>query len=155
MKRTSLISVIIGIACIAIGNGNGNSALAATNVAKATQGNRYLIVVDTSTAMSKLEHGGRQTVFDVIFSGIDGRMRAGDSFGVWTFNDKVSAGVFPIQEWDPDKKLDLASHVGTFLKEQPYGRKPLLDSALATTMSLVRTVKDLNIVVVCSGDARL
>ncbi len=152
MKRTSLISVIIGIACIAIGNG----APGTTTVAKpASQANRYLFVVDTSSAMSKLEHGGRQSVFDLVFSGLEGRMRPGDSFSVWTFNDKVSAGVFQIQSWDPEKKLQLASRVGLFLKEQSYGHKPLLDGALATAMSLVRAVKDLNVIVVCSGDASL
>ena len=30
-------------------------------------GNRFLFVVDTSSAMARLEHGGRQAVFDLVY----------------------------------------------------------------------------------------
>jgi hypothetical protein len=119
-----------------------------------SQGNRFLLVVDTSKAMARLPHAGRQAVFDLVFSGLENRMRPGDTFGVWTFQDEVSAGVFPIQVWEPENKLELASRVGKFLKEQKYKDKPVLDNALARVGALVRTIKDVNVILICSTEAQ-
>src|SRR5687767_6749972 len=84
-------------------------------------GNRYLFVVETSAPMTRFEHAGRQAVFDLIFSGADGRMRRGDTYGVWTFNEEVFAGQFPMQIWQGDKgALNHASNLGRFLKAQTY-----------------------------------
>lgn len=117
-------------------------------------GNRYLLVVDTSSAMGKLEHGGRQAVFDLIHSGLQEMMRPGDTFGVWTFQEEVYAGVFPIQVWNPAERVALASRVGTFLKGHPYKGKARLDAAFSRVMTLVRGVKDVNIIFVCSPNAQ-
>lgn len=119
-----------------------------------SQGKRYLFVVETSKAMSRLPHAGRQTVFDLVFSGLENRMRPGDTFGIWTFQEEVSAGVFPIQVWEPENKLELASHVGKFLKEQKYKGKPVLDNALARVGALSRSIKDVNVIIVCSTEAQ-
>src|SRR2546426_10053828 len=84
----------------------------------APSGNRFLFVVETSAAMNHLEHGGRQAVFDLIYSGFEGRMRKGDTYGIWTFNQNVYAGVYPMQVWDGQRNLEHASAVGRFLKGQ-------------------------------------
>src|SRR5258705_9404252 len=75
------------------------------------EGNRFLFIVETSSSSARLEHGGRQPVFDMIFSGLFGQMRKHDSFGVWTFNESVRAGVYPKQAWDPALDMDLARQV--------------------------------------------
>ena len=126
-----------------------------TAAAEGPIGNRYLLVVETSGAIAKLEHGGRQAVFDLIYSGIEGRLHPGDTFGIWTFQEDVSAGVFPIQAWDPEQKLELASRAGLYLKQQPYKGKASLDTALARVSALIRNVKDVNIIIVCSAEAKL
>src|SRR5687768_3830984 len=68
-------------------------------------GNRFLFILETSSGMNQLEHGGRQAIFDLIYSGVDGRMRRGDTFGVWTFNGGVHSGIVPMQTWDPRTRL--------------------------------------------------
>src|SRR6185436_19666862 len=82
----------------------------------ANEGSRFLFVVETSTAMLPFEHAGRQVVFDLIFSGANGQMQSGDTIGIWTFGDDLRAGVFPMQGWTPEHKLQLAGQVGLFLK---------------------------------------
>src|SRR6266849_1219437 len=72
-------------------------------------GNRFLVVVATSQSMQRCEHSGRQAVFDLIYCGIASQMRAGDTYGVWTFSDHTRAGVFPLQVWNPKATLQLAS----------------------------------------------
>lgn len=114
-------------------------------------GNRFLFVVETSAAMQKLEHGGRQAVVDLIYSGIDGGMRAGDTYGLWTFNDQAHAGLFPMQTWKPDAALDLASRAGLFLKSQPYENRANAGNTVKKLMALVKAVGDVTIFVISDG----
>ena len=133
----------------------GLLAVAGSPAPEKSGGDRYLFVVETSAAMAKLEHGGRQAVFDLIYSGIEGRMRPGDSFAIWTFQEDVSIGEFPMHVWKPDDKLSLASRAGTYLKQVPYKDKASLSKALMRVMSLVRGVKDVNVIFVCSAAAKV
>src|SRR5213593_2059924 len=91
------------------------------------EGERFLFVVETSTGMEAFDHAGRQAVFDSIFSGVGGRMQPGDTFGLWTFSDELRGGVYPMQVWTPEKKLQLASQTGVFLGNQKYEHKGRLD----------------------------
>ena len=133
----------------------GLLAAAGSPVPEKSDGDRYLFVVETSAAMAKLEHGGRQAVFDLIYSGIEGRMRPGDSFAIWTFQEDVSIGEFPMHVWKPDDKLSLASRAGNYLKQVPYKDKASLSKALVRVMSLIRGVKDVNVIIVCSTAAKV
>jgi hypothetical protein len=141
---------IIGLAFLAITTAHSQAPSGSPG-----EGNRFLFIVETSAAASKLEHGGRQAVFDLIFTGIAGQMKAGDTFGLWTFNDKVSAGVFPMQEWDPENNMELATQAGQYLKAQKYQNKARLDVAVKQLMPVVRAVKDLNIFIVSDPGTRL
>src|SRR6266702_5793055 len=118
-------------------------------------GNRFLFVVATSQSMGRFEHSGRQAVCDLIYSGIDSQMRAGDTYGVWTFSDQIHAGVFPLQVWNPKATLPLASRVGLFLEAQQYGKGARLDRVMAKLLPLIRSVKDVNILIISDGESRL
>src|SRR5713101_2401951 len=117
-------------------------------------GNRFLFVVATSQSMERFEHSGRQAVFDLIYSGIDSQMRAGDTYGVWTFSDQIHAGVFPIQVWNPKATLQLASRAGLFLKAQKYGNGARLDRVMAKMLPLIQSVKDVNVLIISDGESR-
>jgi len=118
-------------------------------------GNRFLFVVATSQSMERFDHSGRQAVFDLIYTGIDSQMRAGDTYGVWTFSDQTRAGVFPIQVWNPKATLQLASRVGVFLEAQKYGKGARLDRVMVKLLPLIRSVKDVNVLIISDGESRL
>jgi hypothetical protein len=115
-------------------------------------GNRFLFILETSAAMNRLEHGGRQAIFDLIFSGIDGRMRNGDTYGIWTFNELPYAGFYPMQTWTAQQNLELATGAGRFLKTQKYEKNGNLTNLLKQVQAVVRTVKDLNVVIVTDAN---
>ena len=68
--------------------------------------------------MERFEHSGRQAVFNLIYSGIDSQMRAGDTYGVWTFSDQTRAGVFPLQVWNPRPRSNWPAGLGCFFKRR-------------------------------------
>src|SRR5262245_56979671 len=80
---------------------------AATNPPAPPPGQRFLFLVDTSAAMKKIDASTRQALFDLIHSGINGQMTNGDTFGIWTFNEQVYTGQFPMQTWHVDRVVPL------------------------------------------------
>jgi hypothetical protein len=118
-------------------------------------GAKFLFIVETSAVMKRFEHDGRQVVFDLVYSGISNQMQSGDTYGVWTFSEQVSAGVYPMQVWSGDASLDQASRIGVFLKTDQYRGKPQADLAIAKALTVVKAVKNLTVVLVTSGDSSL
>ena len=79
----------------------------------APDGQRFLFVVDISSGTRSLDAANRQALFDLIFTGLEGQMRTGDSFGLWLFNDELHAGQFPMQVWVETNTLASASLAAT------------------------------------------
>ena len=127
------------------------AAVLTTAPRKGPEGNRFLFVVDTSSSMKRLDQSGRQVVFDLVYSAAQNRMQPGDTFGVWTFGDQLKGGVFPVQSWSPEKNAEFAGQVTTFLKEQANGRNSRLDMVITNAERLVKSVKDVDIIVVTSA----
>lgn len=122
---------------------------------KGVEGNRFLFIVDTSSSMKRIEEAGRPVAYDLIYSGIEQRMQPGDTFGLWTFSDDIKGGVFPVQEWSPEKSGALATEVSNFLKEQMTRRASRLDNAITNVERLVKSVRDVDIVIVTCAATRL
>ena len=116
------------------------------------EGNRYLFILETSSGMTRLEHGGRQAVFDLIYSGVDGRMRRGDTYGIWPFNEQVYSGLVPMQTWDPQKRLEQASAVGRYLRTHKYEKEGNFQLLMKQVHAVVRGAQDVNILVVTDGN---
>src|SRR5882724_7326107 len=119
----------------------------------APEGNRFLFVVETSSAMLPFEHAGRQAVFDLIYSGINGQIHSNDTIGVWTFGETIHAGLFPMQVWLPEQKLQLAGQIGLFVKNQHYDKQAHLDRVVAKLLPLITSVKDVTVLIVTGHDA--
>ena len=75
---------------------------AQTNTAKAAPpSNRCLLIVETSRSMQRRADAVLKTVQDLLTSGLSGQLRQGDTLGLWTFNEDLYAGRFPLQTWSP------------------------------------------------------
>src|SRR2546421_12310537 len=85
--------------------------------------NRYLFILDTSRAMKPREQGTLQAMQDLLASGLGGQLRRGDTIGVWTYNEELNAGRFPLQLWTPETHRSVAIRILTFLNEQKYEKR--------------------------------
>jgi hypothetical protein len=121
----------------------------------ATNGSRFLFVVDMSSSMKATDAANRQALFDLIFTGFEGQMRHGDTFGLWLFNDDVKAGAFPLQVWDELNPLEVASRATLFVRNHKYSGKPRLDEVVARMLQLARNVKDVHLVLLSTGEQPL
>ncbi len=116
--------------------------------------NRYLFVVDTSSAMSVADANLRQSFFDLLHGGLNGQMLAGDTFGVWTFNEDVDTS-YRMQIWDSKRNLELASRATFFLKNHRYEKKSRVNSALANATKVIQSARDVTVFLFSNGQEML
>ena len=133
----------------------GNAASAQTNSAGRPPENRYLLVVETSRSMQRRLDGLLQSTKELLDSGMGGRIRRGDTLGLWTFNEEVYAGRFPLQEWSTEEQGDIAAHVLAFLKAQKYEKQARLDRVLPSLDRVLKSSEFLTVVVVSDGQSAL
>jgi hypothetical protein len=101
--------------------------------------------------MRPLHDASRQALFDLILSGVRKQMRAGDSFGVWTFNEATNFD-YPKQDWNADRAFELASRAAIFLQRQRCEKQANLDQLIEKLESIIKAVKDVNILLITCGE---
>jgi len=114
--------------------------------------NRWLILVETSRAMRSRLPGVARAVGGLLDSGMKDQLRSGDTLGVWTFNQSLYAGQFPLKEWAPEGQKDISSNVVAFLKGQTYRNQARFDQVLAPLTSVVRESSLITVVLFSSGE---
>jgi hypothetical protein len=133
-----------------------HTLLAQADKAKAPlPSNRYLLVVETSRSMQRWADGVRQTVQDLLKSGLGGQLRRGDTLGVWTYNESLYAGRFPLQTWSPETQEDVILHTLTFLKEQKYEKQASFDKVLPALSRVIKGSPFITIILISSPDEKI
>ena len=81
--------------------------------AEQTPDNRVLLVFETSADMKKRLPAVRIGLDETLATSLRGGLQPGDSIGVWTFDQELHAGVFPLQSWMPENAaVDCIKHHG-------------------------------------------
>ena len=115
---------------------------------------RYLLVVDTSFSMSRIENPTRQALFDLIFSGLQGRMRAGDDYTIWCFDEQVYSNRTSPISWDPLLNRALALGALRSLRNLHFEKQTRIDRLWIALQQTVRTTQSLTVVILSDGDER-
>jgi hypothetical protein len=113
-------------------------------------GNRFLFIINTSSAMRRMTNGIREAVFGLLNSGMQGQMREGDTFGIWTYDDQLHAG-FPMQVWSNQNKSAILQTVSNCLAEPRYEAKPHLEKALPAARQLVEQSRVVTLIFILDG----
>ncbi|HEY0551049.1 MAG TPA: hypothetical protein VGF13_15700, partial [Verrucomicrobiae bacterium] len=115
-----------------------------------TSSNRFLFIIDTSAAMKPLETKLRETVFDLIYSGLRGQMTNGDTYGIWLLNGQNNTS-FPMETWKHKHILELAAGAASYVKTNGTKGKAHLEVAFADVQNVLKNVGDLTVILVTDG----
>jgi len=115
----------------------------------------YLIVVDTSYSMSRLDDQVCAWVHDLIATGFEGRIQPNQSYSIWTFNEKVHSQLFSPKIWSPELNRLLAADSIKFLKIQRFEKQTFLNKAIQEIKQALTVHPDLTIFLVSDGKERL
>jgi hypothetical protein len=128
---------------------------AQTNTVRPRPANRWLLVVDTSSAMGRRAEAVKQIVAMLLLTGVKGQMHAGDTLGVWTYNEALYAGRFPLQGWLPENSRPIARRVFEFLDVQTYEKRDRLDKVLPEVDRLVTNSDFITVILITDGSENL
>lgn len=117
--------------------------------------NRFLLIFDTSSAMKKCLPSTQAAVEKLFFSMMNGQLQPGDSIGVWTFDQKVGPGRFPLEQWNPGNAAMLASNINSFVEKQRYRKSTDFDAAMLLLSAVVQDSERLTVLIFCDGDGEM
>ena len=112
---------------------------------------RFLFVFDTSSEMKRRLPAVKGALATLLATGANGQMRANDSIGVWTFDQDLHAGQFPLELWQPDKAVMIASNINTFISDQHYSKKTSFETLVPVLNQIVQHSERLTVVIFCDG----
>jgi hypothetical protein len=131
--------------------GAQTSANTAT-VTNSTPEDRILVIVETSSAMQKRAENIQKLVGDTVSSGLGGDMRSGDTVGMWTFNDELYSGQFPLQRWTKATRQRVAVTMVQFLQQQHFEKTARPAVIWETLTNIVVRSELITVVIVSSGN---
>jgi len=125
-------------------------AFSASAQAPPQTGNRFLFIINTSSAMRRMTNGIQEAVFGLLNSGMQGQMRDGDTFGIWTYDDQLHTG-FPMQVWSNQKKSAILQTVSNCLAAPRYQAKPHLEKVLPAALQLAEQSRVVTLIFIFDG----
>ncbi len=112
---------------------------------------RWLFVFDTSSTMKKRLPATKLELKNIFISSVSGELHAGDSVGVWTFNQKIRTGEFPLTTWMPQFAATVSSNLVAFLDRQHYSGDTRFAVLNQTLGNVINNSERLTIVIFCDG----
>ena len=126
------------------------SAPAQSSVGKAPPF-RFIILVDSSFSMRRLDEITPTLVYDLIVDGIYGRMQSGDVYAVWSFDEEVDTAFSPPLVWRPELAKSQAQAIDQQIRKIKYKGKPKLEAAIAKLTPIASQSDDLTIFILHDG----
>jgi hypothetical protein len=152
--RRAVLAAAIGTALFAA----NDIALSATTtnrpVAKDPPG-RFLIIVDMSSAMERNAEATQRIVGELMASGMVGHARAGDTIGLWTFNEELQTGKFPLQRWTPQTGQSIAKAAVEFLERHRYEKRARFEKVLEPLTSVVKDSERITVLIITAGSEKI
>jgi hypothetical protein len=113
--------------------------------------NRYLFILDTSLGMKRVSKAAHEAVLELIGSGMQRNMRPGDTFGIWTFNNELSTGPFPMQQWKPQQQAAVVLEASGFLDQLGYENQSRFENVLPALQQVMEASRWLTVILVTDG----
>jgi hypothetical protein len=125
-------------------------AARAQSAAPAT-GDRFLLVFDTSSDMKRRVPAVQKAITDLLASNLNGQLKPGDSLGVWTYDQELLTGQFPLQRWMPENVDAITANINAFVGGRRYSKKTSFDALVPMLYQLVRNSERLTVIIFCDG----
>jgi len=116
-----------------------------------TVDNRFLLIFDNSTEMKRRLPAVEKALDILLATSVNQQIRSGDSLGVWTFDQTLHAGQFPLQAWDPDDAMTISSNIITFVSQQHYARTTSFAVLHPSLEQVVQDSERLTVLIFCDG----
>ena len=124
MKKLILLTLLLGVVA-----GRADEIVA----------NRFLLLVQASRDSRPQMATVRTCISNLFENRFTKQIHNGDTLGIWTFDEVLHAGNFPMQIWDGEEVEKISKRTDDFLKKQSSSREAKFAAVLP---SLHRVVED-------------
>jgi len=124
-------------------------------VAVRAEAPRWLFIFDTSSGMKKRLPAVVATTETLLRTDFASSLHAGDSVGVWTFDEKLRMGKFPLVTWDPQHAGFTISNLMAFVGKQSYSGTTTFDVLQPMLGNVIEDSERLTVVIVCDGEGEI
>jgi hypothetical protein len=112
--------------------------------------NRFLFIVDTSSAMRGCSNATVQGIVELMESEMRGEFRQGDTIGLWTYNNKLHPE-FPMLVWTKADKDAIVADMAAFLQERHYGKRAHLEKVMPALNQVIKNSKRITVILISDG----
>jgi hypothetical protein len=116
---------------------------------------RFLLIFDTSSDMKRRLPAVQKALNDILAASTNGQLHPGDTIGVWTFDQDLRRGQFPLQHWEPENAAMIASNISAFVGSQRYSKKTSFDALMPLLNQIVRSSERLTALIFCDGQGEI
>ncbi len=117
--------------------------------------NRFLLIFDTSSDMKKRLPAAQKALNEILAASTNGQLHSGDSIGVWTFDQDLHRGQFPLQYWMPENAPMIASNITRFVSKQHYSKKTDFDALQPSLNQVAQGSERLTVLIFCDGKGEI
>jgi hypothetical protein len=126
-----------------------------TPATPASPQHNFLFIIDSSISMASRKTAAVQMVRDLIASGFEGQIRAGDSIDIWLYDQENHISNFPPQIWEDADAKRIAGTAARFIELQKFKGRSQFGPVARDLDALLSNAKRLLIVIVTDGDEPL
>ena len=126
-----------------------------TNPTNRPSSDRYLVILEISSAMQKRATNVQDVIGQLFSSGFNGQLHRGDTIGMWTYNDSLHTGAFPLQRWTPQTVRQITSVAAQFTQNQRYSKRSSLSPVMAQLTNIVADSDRITVILVSDGSESL
>ncbi|HWD20249.1 MAG TPA: hypothetical protein VHB20_13325 [Verrucomicrobiae bacterium] len=112
--------------------------------------NRFLLVIDTASAMRRCSNGVMQAVTELFQSNMKGELREGDTIGLWTYSDHLQTE-FPMQVWKEGRNNAIRDSIVNYLGEVPYEKRAHLDKVFPIVHQVIASSRRMTVIFIFDG----
>jgi hypothetical protein len=123
--------------------------------AEPTAPGRFLFIFDTSWTMRNRVEAVQKALDVMLATSLSGHLHTGDSIGVWTFSQDLAAGNYPLQTWDADKAVMIASNLVKFVGDQHYAKTARFEALQPLLNQVVQGSERLTVLIFCDGSEKV
>jgi hypothetical protein len=116
---------------------------------------RWLLIFDTSVTMQRWLPGTTTELQNLFYGSMSEELRAGDSVGIWVFDEKLHTDRCLPFTWQPAKAADETSQLKDFLTQQRYSGSTKFSVLGPVLQRVIAGSQRLTIVLFCDGKDEL
>jgi len=127
--------------------------VASGQAADEPQPGRFLLIFDNSPMLKKNLPQIRQTLDKLFANNLQHEIQDNDDLGVWTVDQSLHTGEFPLASWSPADSAMYAERLGDFLDQQKSTRHASLANVQPLLNRVAKNSERLTVLIFC--DSRL